>query len=291
MNEAGESGEAARMGSQPQTAYVSRSSERMHVKDMRSDMISDEELWRARSFFHDHSVVTTMTVHMDAKDSLVFEDALLRRLKDIHLKTNSAHGEENASGVVARDTVTLARFQTEMDGYMHTDGGIEFPRWRWQSDETSLAELRRYFNSIEDFPDISVRNDMLVYTFSGSRHCIRYSRRVNELYPGCGAMLIGPVGGRQPPTTRESLNFFHLINYVCSGTLRYGGMQTPGSVAGQSMVDIRHKWYTTNADACGRFDCREEDEEGHPIALAPLESFQTWILRNMGLLQHRFLNK
>lgn len=83
------------------------------------------------------------------------------------------------------------------------------------------------------------------------------------------------------------------MNYVCGGIVRYDGQPTVTTKTPRKRCRSRPtlKWYTTRKDKPGRFDCRAIDSEGHPIALVPVESFQTWILRMMGRLQNVYLNR
>ena len=61
----------------------------------------EEEQRRAQSFFQDHSVATTMTMHMAIDSSLSFEDALLGRLRSIQ-SAGAACGAGGRRGAAER---------------------------------------------------------------------------------------------------------------------------------------------------------------------------------------------
>ena len=121
-----------------------------------------------------------------------------------------------------------------------------------------------------------------------------------------GAALIGQRdNGSQLPQMHESLNFYHLMNYICSGCLRYDGDTLKkfstanlrnvkredkkySAVLKESNVGTK-KWYTTAEDKVGRFDCRECDNDGCPIK-PTIESFNGWIIRMITTLQNLYLN-
>lgn len=73
---------------------------------------------------------------------------------------------------------------------------VSFARCKWSSDNASFDELKKYFSSIEDFPDVSLLDGILFYKFSGASHCIRFSARCNALFPGCGAAYVHPTTAR-----------------------------------------------------------------------------------------------
>ena len=150
------------------------------------------------------------------------------------------------------------------------DMAIKCFRGYWCSDTPTFMELKSYFESIEDFPEISITEGELTYCFLSQNQCIKFGNKTNDLFPGCGAFIIGEENGPQHPLTRESFNFWHLIQYVCDGRLQFDS--------------TKGEWYSTKPDERGRYDCRAFYDECN--IERPVESLNDWLVRMMSILQN-----